>query len=102
MITVEETERLLAIVEDDSNYLVLYPASAGIGGFNIGFQVFSFDMQLPGVMPDYNRELFLIEKQLPEGYRWDRMAKIFMKPRNVELVDLLGLRPIEDKVSYEY
>ena len=101
-ITAEEAERLMTIIEDDGNQLILYPINTAMG-FRVGYEVLSFDLPFPGAKPEFKRELVVTDNQLPEGYKWGRMSEVFMRARNLELVDFLGLRPIENRRSaYEY
>ncbi len=72
-------------------------------GFKAGFIVYRMDNDLPGMPLEAKPILMFVEEQLPKGYDWGKMSRIYMDQRNRELLKLAELdEPKENVGNYDY
>lgn len=93
----EAIEMVLNIVKQEE--LILRPSKTGIGG--IIFEVIYAEKQCAGTPTERKSVLAFEEYQLPKGYNFDKLSKVFLSERNIELAEFFGLGPIKrDRKDY--
>lgn len=97
VLTPEEAEKLLRVLEE--NDFVLYPINTCMG-FCVGFEI--ADIRICGQQYQPKRLLTMKEKQLPAGYDFTRLSKIFMRDANRKRAEMLGVKITNNRASYEY
>ena len=99
--------RLLSVLDKndlllpDEPRLLFYPHNTNMG-FSVGFTVLDVEQSCPSVPFEKRHLLTFIEKQLPPGYDFKEMSKYFMRPRNLELASLVGIKIINDRTKHDY
>ncbi|MBN2458768.1 hypothetical protein JXB28_00640, partial [Candidatus Woesearchaeota archaeon] len=93
-LTAEEMERTLQVVEKQN--LILHPVDANFG-FHPAFRVAEAkkNKKTPSL-------LVFDEKQLPEGYSFDALSKVFLSKRNLAMIEFAGLEKPREKDYYYY
>lgn len=88
----DEIEKVLGLINEETG-LALTPINTN-WGFSVGFQVlYLFDkMSL----------LIFLEKQLPEGYDFNKLSHVFNRQDNIEMLIACGLEKPKERWHYEY
>lgn len=82
--------------------LVLYPINANLG-FSVGFSVDAVPNSLyPGIEQEKKELVVFLEKQLPNGYGFEELSRLFKNPINREILKLCGLPRIRSRNYYNY
>ena len=89
-IDIQKFERFLGIIEN--NNFVFYPINTCMG-FTVGFEICDKKKK---------RILTFIERQLPQEYDFDKLAKYFMNKTNIKMAKKLGIEIINDRNHYDY
>ena len=83
----KEIKKVLKIVKDYE--LPMAPINTDFG-FSVGFKI--YDASDKGIMHDVKGEcLVFTEKQLPKGYDFKALSKVFLRQKNIELLKWFGL-----------
>jgi hypothetical protein len=96
-LTAREMARVFKIVEDENAY-TLTPCNCYMG-FRKGFDVCAVEQFAPGVPFEITHLLRFSEKQLPEGWKWDRLSRHFTSAAKLKLYKM---DPVHDEAYYEY
>ena len=93
-ITIEEIEKVLSLIGKE-NHLVITPINTN-RGFSVGFEV---------LCPGYKSRttlLTFIEKQLSEGYDFNKISRTFNREDNIEMLVSSGLEKPKERRNYTY
>lgn len=84
---VKEIKKILKVVRDYE--LPMVPICTN-WGFDVGFTIYDSDNK--GMVPDAGKKvLTFIEKQLPNGYDFKKLSKVFLSDKNTGLLRYFGL-----------
>lgn len=99
-----EYKKFAEIVERgiSNRELILYPASKN-WGFSVGFNLDAVTGNLyPGITLKRKGLIAFLKKQLPDGYGFEELSRLFKNQNNEEIVKLCGLPEIRDRKYYDY
>ena len=84
--------------------LVIYPTTTNFG-FSVSFEISRGTKPVPGVKAEKERLLTFSERQLPEGYNFQRLSPHFLSGRNKRLMKWYDFEidpRMGDRVNYDY
>ena len=77
----DEIENVLSLINIETG-IAMTPVNAD-SGFSVGFSaIYTFDKKIL---------LCFLEKQLPKGYDFKRLSKIFNSPENIDMLKSIGI-----------
>lgn len=99
-LTAREMQRILRIIEKEN--LFITPATSVLHQFDPYYIIGEIIMPLTDTKQEIKVLLAFEEKQLPKGYDFNRLSKIFLAPRNKILIKQTGRQEIQPKSYYYY
>jgi hypothetical protein len=90
---VKEIERVLEISK--SANFVIYPINTSFG-FSVGYDLCKICLTGKEVLLRFK------ESQLPEGYNFERLSKVFISKKNIIKAKLIGEEIFKDYSHYDY
>ncbi|GEM_PF-4223594 len=99
----EELLKILEVVEKRDD-LVIYPTSTNFG-FSVSFEVSQGIKPVPTIEAKTERLLTFSERQLPNGYDFQRLSHHFTSPRNLHLMKWYGFEidsRMNDRSHWDY
>lgn len=103
-IGLREYKRFAQIMDNGikNRELILYPINTNFG-FSVGFSVDAVPNSIyPGVAQERKELVIFLEKQLPGGYDFEELSKLFKKPINEDIIKLCELPAIQSRSHYDY
>ncbi len=99
-VTGSEMERILSLANGDD--YVIMPVNTDMG-FSAAIVVATAESQAPGLPLTSERLLTVTAKQFPASRPWERVAEVYMGPRNLELLAQIGIsQPSPNQSRYDY
>ena len=83
-ISINEIQKVLNIIQERDD-LVIYPTTTNFG-FSVSFEISRGIKPVPTIEAETERLLTFSERQLPNGYDFQRLSQHFMLPRNLHLM----------------
>lgn len=100
-LSVSEVERILSIVENRGNVLLM--PIGGEFGFHPAFQVLYFEDTAPGIEKFEHKPILRFDRdQLPQGYDFARLAEHFTSQGNLQKARFAGVEFEVEEHHYTY